>query len=232
MVEEGYDTYFVDNPIILANWESYHFKIRISTAVCFKNASTKNWTRISLDKPVSKDDKNLDTLSKLYNQITDVCCSISHKNFSSIVQNELNQNSKMLDDFKIFTFGVKDEQLGEFLENLDDVDLQIRDLFTENDSAEKIIKDYYTSLFTASSNDIIEENKYNFWMSSRTNVLKSKWNDQGINKKYYDYNNVLYKIMVNDNGIIALGMGYEDSMNKEIAHLSTLQIARLYGKNI
>lgn len=224
LTEEGYSAFVVDNPTIKAKWKSYTFQIRTTIAVCHKESSTKNWTRVSLNDPIKRDNSDFKELKKLYQEIASECCTISHKEISKVIKDKQKKTPKAFGDFTVLTFGVEDERLGHYLDLFDDTDLMLKDLFKDKE-AKDLISGYYKSLFGKNKSDMLKnENPKNFWMSSKSNLV----NREG----YFDNSNVLYKIMLNDDSIFALGLGHENSNDKELANLSSLKVAKLYAKNI
>jgi len=219
VTEDGFDAFIVDNPIITAQWQSYTFEVRTTIAVCYQEKSTKNWTRVSLTEPISEDNSDFKVLKSLYHKIADKCCSISHKEFTNIVE------SNEAGDFEVMTFGVEDENLGSYLEEIDDQSIKLKDLFAKPENKE-LIQNYYSSLFNINLDEVSGNNEDNYWLGANSSLLSSKG--------YFDNNNVLYKVLYdeNNNSLFAWGLGYENSEEKELAHLSSLQIAKLYAKRI
>ncbi|PTX58586.1 hypothetical protein C8N46_11377 [Kordia periserrulae] len=224
MLEEGKTAYVVDYPVISAKWETYTFNIRTTIAVCYKDSSTKNWTRVSLLEPVSLNDSKLSNIKEKYEQIANAYCSITHNLFSKTLEDSFNQKSKYVGDFTVLTFGVRDKQLGKYLDLFDDLDLQLKELFTKKSTAENIIKGYYKNLFNKGENIFEISNNKNYWVKSSSNIVDED--------DYAKNSNVLYNINVNENGIMAFGLGSDDSAEGNLANVSSLKLARFYAKEI
>ncbi|WP_299111459.1 hypothetical protein [uncultured Winogradskyella sp.] len=225
LTEEGLSAFVVDNPVINAQWKNYSFQIRTTIAVCHQESSTKNWTRVSLNNPISKENKDFKKLKEFYKKIASDCCTISHKEFSEIVSKKQQSRPDAIGDFTILTFGVEDEKLGQYLELFDDTDLMLKDLF-QNKEAKNLIGDYYKRLFGKNKSDLLKNlSRENFWMTANSNLVN--------NEGYFENSNVLYKIMLqNNDSIFAYGLGHENSEEKELAKLSSLKIGKHYAKNI
>jgi len=222
--EEGDTAYIVDNPVIIAKWKSFNFKIRTTIAVCYKESSTKNWTRVSLEDGISlEDNSNLDIIKKLYDEIANICCEINHRVFATTLEELYDRKAKSVGDFTIITFGVRDKQLGKYLELFDDVDLRLKELFT-NESAKNLIENYFKDLHNRNSEDFHINDKNNYWIKSSSNVLDED--------NYLLNSNVLYNINVKKNGIFAFGLGADESVDGSLANLSSLKLAKFYAKEI
>ncbi|MFY0602940.1 MAG: hypothetical protein JXQ93_03255 [Flavobacteriaceae bacterium] len=224
LAEDGDTAYVVDNPTILAEWESFTFKIRTTIAVCYQESSTKNWTRVSIKDGISLNDPKLEDLKKKYDEIADLCCGINNDVFTKILAEKFNKAAESVGDFTIMTFGVRDEMLGKYLELFDDVDLKLTELFTDKKEAKKLIESYYKNLFKIKTKDFYTNDDNNYWIKSSSNILNEE--------DYLVNSNVLYNINVKDNGIFAFGLGADDSPEGSLANLSSLKLAKFYAKEI
>ena len=223
IIEEGDFAYIIDNPILEAKWEEFIFRIRITIAVCYKQMSTKSWTRVSLKNGISKNDKDFNKLNNFYQNIASACCNVSHNLVSDVITNNQKKSPKSVGDFSIMTFGVQDQLLGKYLELFDDADLKLKELF-QKEEAKKLILGYYDSFFNKTSNELSLINNDNYWINTSSSLL-----DQN---GYVVNNNVLYKIIVKDNNLFALGLGHDDSFDGSLASISSLKVAKFFAKDI
>jgi len=221
IVDENDGAIIVDNPTIQFELNSYTFKIRTTIAICYEGTSTKIWTRVLLDEEIANYD-NIESLQDIYQKIGEECCKINKDYFSKIIIEAQEKSPEDLGKFIIMTFGVEDEKLGQYLELFDDPNLKLRDLFSTNKGAKKLFQNYYKTLFN--KNDILQETDDDFWMTTAPSIVTKDG--------YLESNNVLFKIKVEDDGLFALGLGYDDSNDGVLAKLSSLDIAKLYAKKI
>jgi len=223
IVPEGTISYVVDSPKITAKWGSYLFEIRMTTAVCYQDSSTKNWCRISIPQGVNHYDKNLASLKLIYDKLAAVCCNISKNIFEDILISESNQSIKTNGSFTVITFGVNDDQLGAHLDKFDDIDLRLKDLFSKDEKAKELITKYYRSLFNIGDIPLSQDDN-NFWLTSPIDTISPEG--------FLDDRNALYNIIVSENEVLALGLVHDTSEDKKLANLSSLNVARIFGKEI
>jgi len=220
---EGNKAIVFDSPVMnIANGQNI-FSARIITAICYDHYSTKNWTRISYLNDCPSDLNLFNELKDQYELITSTCCDISHK----ITQKALNKvadiESNSIGNCTIMTIGIEDPLLGKYLELFDDIDLQLKDIFT-NIEAKQLIENYYQHIFNLKEVDP-KKNKYDYhWITSPVSFI----NKLG----FIIENNVLYNLRFSDNNIFANGIGYDDSKLGVLAKLSSLKIARSYTGGI
>ncbi len=225
--DEGTATVVVDYPKMSAQWKGYSFDIRNTVAICRKEASTKNWTRVYLSQGLSYGDKTaIGELKDVYDKLASTCSKQSHSIFEEVVETLYKDNKvHSIGDFKILTFGIEDDNLGQYLDLFEDVDLKLKDLFTKNAPARDWIKTYYENLFGPDSVTFEGNDRTNHWLTSVSDyVSKAGFVEEG---------RALYNIKVDKDGIFALGIGHDVSGERaSIARLSSLKIARYFGLEI
>jgi hypothetical protein len=213
----------VDRPEIIIKIKNYCFNIRITSAICYDKFSTKNWTRIKLGKEFPQSRKNIDELNRLYSIISDKLCKYSHDITRKFFNENLQNDVRSVGNITIISCGIKDYKLGKQLEKFDNLDLEIKEFFTNKD-AKNLIEKYYKEIFNIDNIEINKKSYNNFWFTSPINIE----NESG----YIDNENVLYNFKQKNNNLFAFGIGYDNSSEKILAKLSSLKIARLITEEI
>lgn len=211
--EEGKKVFIVDYPIISASKGDLIYNIRITTAICFKKSSSKNWTRVSIEKGVSFENNRLIEVKNSFNEIVNICCKLNQQIFIDVAIEEINNSPSSIGDFTIMTFGITDDKLGKCLELFDDFDLKLKSLFTSDHEAKRLIESYYKSLFNKAS------------------LGKGDWATDNVsfvtNDNYVADSNVLYNIESKGNSITIEGIGHDESSEGVVAKISSLKVAYL-----
>ncbi len=210
--EEGNKAFIVDYPILRVLTNDFNYRVRSTTAVCYRNSTTKNWTRVSLEDGIPMDNDVLNHIKETYNTIVGECCKLNQNLFTEVIRSEFQENPKPDGDFTILTFGINDRRLGKILELFDDIDLKLEDLFTDELEAKRIIESYYKSLFNEQS---LNKGK---WVTSNVSFVT---NDNIISDS-----NVLYNIKRNAQSTIIEGIGHDESHDGIVARVSSLKVAR------
>lgn len=227
--DEGESTVVVDYPMITAKWKDYSFEIRTTVAICRKEASTKNWTRVSVADGLSYSDEEKETVRELqgmYDKLATKCSTLSHDIFEQVVESLYAGNKvESIGNFTIMTFGIQDDQLGQYLDLFDDVDLKLKDLFTQNAEAKKLIRSYYENLFGRGKVNFNPTNGESYWLRSVSDYVSQEG--------FVEEGKALYNIKVDEDQIFALGIGHDvPGASTSIAKLSSLKVARYFGLEI
>ncbi len=212
--EEGNKAFIIDFPVITVTTSVSEYEVRSTTAVCFKNSSTKNWTRVSLKGGIPLDDKTkLSNVKETFNKIADKCCAINREIFTKAVKNEFDKDPKSIGEFTILTFGITDKKLGKYLDLFDDIDLKLQELFSDEAEAKRLIESYYKSLFNENELTSGQWATSNVSFVNKDNILRDS--------------NVLYKIEKINNNTIIEGIGYDESTDGIVAKISSLKVAKI-----
>lgn len=222
ITEEWDKSYVLDYPEIKVSFGKFFLNVRITTAICYHQSSTKNWARVSVDKGVDYNSE-YEQIKNLQNTIAGKCSEVSYEIFESLVKNHLNSNVDYTGEFLVLAFGIDDRKLGIHLNELDTLDLKLKDLLVKNKSAINLFKNYFKK-FANIEPDFAADSNENFWVETNSGVLYRK-------QKLVDAKTI-FNMRVEDGKIMAIGIGEDGSGSGKVARLSSLEIARFFSSDI
>jgi hypothetical protein len=223
MHEEGNFAFIVDYPEILLHKDELLYSIRSTTAVCYKNSSTKNWTRVALKSGIDVSSAGYEIVVKDLDHIAQICCDLSQQIFIDLITKKLKTSAENIGEITVIAIGIKDDKLKKIFDQFDDTDLKLKDLFVHNKAAKAILSNYYKKLYRK-YNIASPSTDQNYWISAQSDVTD-------INGYIVD-SNVLFNVEISADGIKAYGLGHDLSKDGILANIASLKVAKIYAKEI
>ncbi len=227
----------VDGPRVFSKKEnSVNFDSRLCTAFCTEERSVKSWMRVSIhyDDIQDKDnyyrkiiDSEKTNILQSLDQIANRCSEWSFQQLKKCLRKKHNDiNISLLGHLDIKVFGTDDDDLNSVLNKPENEEKDFKRLLekpkTHNIIKKNIINSHYSNI---SFEKIFEEEKDDvFWMFLPLNIEDS----EGIAR----LRNVLFLNFPDGNTIKSIGIGFDDSKLGDLSMISSLRMARWFGKRV